>query len=656
MVDSRETFELKFEELKNTGMLPSPSGVGMQILVLTQQEDCSIEELAKIIQTDPALTGRVLKVASSVLYTGNHPVTAVRDAAMRLGLRTLRSVALGFTLVTGNRIGKCEGFDYDKYWTWSLANAVAAQTISSRYGLGLPAEAFTCALLSRIGRLALASVYPQRFTDVLHRLARDPGANLGDVENEEFGINHKHVGASMIEDWGLPPSFGEAILLFDDNVPAVLVDNPEAYDLLRTLRLSGTLAKLFVSNEKSKPKHWLEGKRACEELDLNEEEYGHLFEEIRPLWSEWGQLLDVPTTEVPSFEELAARAKEEVSRATRSASRRPRHKGPESSVLRVLAVDDDPTTLRLLERVLTRAGHQVVTAKNGKEALGMALQTNPQIVITDWMMPEMDGIELCKALRRFGSGRNLYVLILTAQEDEDHLVEAFEAGADDYVTKPLKPRLLNARIRGGQRVVQLQEQVERDKRTQREQVTKMAVLNRKLHAAAKADALTDLPNRRYAMERLEKEWANSSRSHSPFSVIMLDVDHFKRINDTYGHDVGDVVLQSTAKAITRALRRGDVCARMGGEEFLVICPQTDAVGAHQVAERIRQTVEENQVAVRDFEGNVTMSLGVAVRDAGVSSINVLLRVSDEAVYLAKAEGRNCVRMGTSPGGSSRNAS
>ncbi|MFT5690223.1 MAG: two-component system cell cycle response regulator, partial [Planctomycetota bacterium] len=313
--------------------------------------------------------------------------------------------------------------------------------------------------------------------------------------------------------------------------------------------------------------------------------------------------------------------------------------------LRILAVDDDPVSLRLLVHQLEIAGHQVFTATNGREALAVALETNPQIVVTDWMMPEMDGIQLCRALRRYGSGRNLYVLILTGRAEEERVVEAFDAGVDDYIVKPFKPKLLLARIRGGQRVVRLQERVERDKKTQHEHVAKLAVLTRKLRAAAMTDSLTDLPNRRYAMKRLEMEWSNSMRSSAPFSAITIDIDFFKKVNDTHGHDVGDVVLKETSRSIQRVLRRGDTCARMGGEEFVVICPGTTLEAARQVAERIRIAVARNHIDAGTFSGTVTASLGVSARLEGKDSVHMLLKRSDEAVYEAKEAGRDrvCVK-------------
>ncbi len=635
----------QFEELKHTGELPSPSGVGMKILVETQRDDCSLDDIVHIIQADPALTGRIIKLASSAQFGGSAAASNVKDAAMRLGMRTVSNVALGFTLVAGNRSGRCESFDYKYYWSWSLANAVAASVVSRELATGVPAEAFTCGLLCRIGQLALASVHPTEYAEVLQQATKSPDQALITLERKHFRIDQNEVTRAMLADWALPEAFGVAAEAFGADDDDAEIDDAQALELLRILNVSSVIAETCVAAEERQHHLWGSLKLLCDELDMEFDRFEAMCDEIAQSWAEWGEMLKVPTQTVESISDLRRKAEAEARReeADSAASAVAGDGG-----LRILAVDDDPVSLKLLQRHLEKAGHSVVTASNGRQALAAALETNPQIVVTDWMMPEMDGLQFCKALRRFGSGRKMYVLLLTGRGEEDRIVEAFEAGVDDYIVKPFKPKLLLARIRAGRRVVELQDLVEKDKKLQREQVAKLAVLNRKLRAAALTDPLTDLPNRRYAMKRLDMEWANAKRSGNPMSVIMLDIDEFKRINDSYGHDVGDVVLKETAAAMQRTLRRSDTCARMGGEEFLVICPNTDPEGAANLAERIRAEVEQNLVKSGNFEGNVTASLGFATRTHRVGGVEKLLKLADEAVYEAKAKGRNCVVEASDP--------
>jgi diguanylate cyclase (GGDEF)-like protein len=637
----------KFDELKHSGQLPTPSGLGLRILVLTQKEDVFVDEIVRTIQADPALTGRIIKLASSVQMSGAVAVSTVKEAAVRLGMRTVANLALGFTLVSGNRAGRCEAFDYDRYWSWSLANAVAAQTISKELRIAVPAEVFTGALLVRIGKLALASVYPSDYSKLLKRLANDSDATLLDLERKVFGIHHREVAASLLAEWGLPPQFAETALVFDGNPPTQPFEHAQTNDFIRILNASSEIADVCLSEQDRQHHRWPKLRQTCGELGIQAIDFCKLFDKVVPAWREWGKLLEVPTNKVLSSKELESRSEPaDVERlAVRQAG-----KG-----IRILAVDDEPTSLHLLAKVLAKEGHEVLTATNGKEALAIAVDKAPQIVVTDWMMPEMDGLELCKVLRSGAAIRSLYVLILTGRAEEDRIVEAFDAGVDDYIVKPFKPKLLLARIRSGARVVLLQEQAERDKQKQAEQNAELAKLNRMFKAAAMTDPLTGLPNRRYAMKRLETEWSSTERSKQPLSVIMLDIDRFKSVNDNFGHDAGDAVLVSTSRVLQNALRIGDTVARIGGEEFLVICPNTDLSGAEAVAQRICNDVAQNTIAAGDFRGNVTASLGVGTRGLGVPTVGALLKMADEAVYEGKRTGRNRVVVGRPPGGRAKSA-
>jgi diguanylate cyclase (GGDEF)-like protein len=270
----------------------------------------------------------------------------------------------------------------------------------------------------------------------------------------------------------------------------------------------------------------------------------------------------------------------------------------------------------------------------------MALEIQPQIMIVDWLMPEMNGVELTRALRQTRTGRGVYILLLTGVEADDKLVEAFEAGVDDFMLKPLKPRLLAARLRAGQRVVHLQQEVERDREEIRHFAAELAVTNRRLQEAALTDALTGFPNRRYVVERIEQEWAASTRSGRPLACMVIDIDRFKAINDSHGHDVGDLVLKQTALALRSGLRTPDVISRLGGDEFLVICPDTDLPSALVCAERMRAAVEALEIAADDLHLRGSVSIGLAVRDPAMNDADALIKCADRGVYLAKQRGRN----------------
>ena len=679
-----------FEELRLSGSLPSPAGVGMRILQLTRTEDYSAEEMGEAIRTDPSLTGRILKLANSAGHTGLEPATTVSEAIMRLGSSTVRDLALAFSLISERKAGACRAFDYELYWARSLARAVAAQTLYRVRQIGKPEEAYICGLLSEIGLLALASVYAETYSELL---CTDAGRDLQVLltkERDQFNIDHSEVGQCMLEDWGLPARFSNAIGEFTrDRKPRADVNDFK--DLTTTLRFSTLIAEACVTTEATSA---LEFARLGEGLEhlrdilgLSDSSFQRLCDTCAGEWAAWGESLEIATERIRFADVFAAiaAARETLSTAgalslapgaagpapvkatvhsdTRHAAKpmesgrpisatgaRPMM-GPQAAVaarpeerFNVLAVDDDPVSLRLLVKQLRVSGYQVEMARGGKEGLKAALRGAPDVLVVDHEMPDMDGLEVVRSLRKTEVGSTMYILLLTGNQSEDLLVQAFDAGVDDFVTKPFIPRVMNARIKGGIRVARLQRKTEADRQTIVRQIAELGRLTRKLRAASLTDALTELPNRRYALKRLETDWATAQRSGRPLSVIMLDIDHFKSVNDTYGHDMGDLVLKETARALKSALREEDEVCRLGGEEFLVICRNTSTEDGCRVAGRLRAAVESNRIPHTVFErGHVTMSLGVASSEVSFGSIEDLLKAADEAVYAAKRGGRNQVR-------------
>ncbi len=324
----------------------------------------------------------------------------------------------------------------------------------------------------------------------------------------------------------------------------------------------------------------------------------------------------------------------------------------EDSRVKVLVVDDDPAAVRLLERHLRNAGHEVLTAENGVQAMQILFTEGPPVVIADWMMPEMDGLELCRAIREHEAIPFAYVVIVTAhQTSDDQLVEAFNAGADDYLCKPVNVKELLARLRAGERIFQLQRALDDRHREAHRYNAQMEIINGKLEHAneelnrmATTDELTGLFNRREALDRLSQLWMTSERHEQPMSIISLDLDRFKSFNDGYGHAVGDSVLKETSRVLRDAARRDDSVCRVGGEEFLILCSHTTESEAAVGAERFRSVVEENAVEHDDLILRVTISLGVAERTSTMGSFDDLLRAADDALYAAKDAGRNVVKL------------
>ena len=323
---------------------------------------------------------------------------------------------------------------------------------------------------------------------------------------------------------------------------------------------------------------------------------------------------------------------------------------PESKCQRILIVDDDPDALALLHRHIERAGYDVRTASNGREAIDLLLSEGAEIVITDWAMPEMDGVELSRAIRQHEGISFTYVIFVTGcHVDEASLLEAFEAGADDYIPKPFSPKELLARLRAGERIVRLQAELDaRSRQVHRYNArmeivnARLAQVNSELNRLATTDDMTGLVNRREAMVLISDAWVSSQCSSVPLSVIALDVDRFKGCNDAYGHDVGDEVLRSVARVLQVTARARDTVCRMGGEEFTILCDGLSECEAAEFAERIRVAVEQTVIETLNATLRVTVSLGVAERTDEMEDADDLLRAADDALYAAKDGGRNLV--------------
>lgn len=316
---------------------------------------------------------------------------------------------------------------------------------------------------------------------------------------------------------------------------------------------------------------------------------------------------------------------------------------------RVLIAEDDTFASRLLEKYLTLSGYKVLKAGDGKAALRMILEHAPPIVITDWMMPEMSGIELCRALRTQEGIGSIYIVIVTAHSPAERLVEAFEAGADEFLAKPINRQELMARLRAAERIIRLEQDLARRMRDIHRLNAEMAVaneqlasVNEKLLYMATTDELTKLVNRREALNRLDQYWAHWKRHGHPFTAIMLDIDRFKRINDTHGHAAGDAILEQTAEVLLKGIRASDMVCRLGGEEFLVICQETDEQGGVTCAENLRGRIASHVFLHGRKHIPVTISLGVAEARSNMSDPDALLCAADEALYAAKNSGRNRV--------------
>jgi diguanylate cyclase (GGDEF)-like protein len=303
--------------------------------------------------------------------------------------------------------------------------------------------------------------------------------------------------------------------------------------------------------------------------------------------------------------------------------------------VRILLADDDEVSRHILKATLSRWGFDVVTAVDGEQAWQILEGADtPRLAILDWMMPGMDGVDVCRKVREQLTGPYIYMLLLTSKREKEDIVSGMAAGADDYVSKPFDPQELRMRLKAGERIIDLQE--------------KLLQAQQELHYMATHDNLSGLQNRYAILEALRRELSRARREGREVGIILADIDHFKRINDSLGHLAGDAVLREVAARLRKHVRPYDYVGRYGGEEFLVVLPECPLRATRGAAERMQMAVFQEPVALAEGPVTVPISLGVTGYAQGeTDELQALIRAADGALYRAKAAGRNRVMVAES---------
>ncbi|MEM9538873.1 MAG: diguanylate cyclase [Cyanobacteria bacterium P01_E01_bin.42] len=294
----------------------------------------------------------------------------------------------------------------------------------------------------------------------------------------------------------------------------------------------------------------------------------------------------------------------------------------------ILIVDDIASNLQIIGEILDEVGYATTFAISGKQALDRIFTARPDLILLDLMMPDMNGLKVCEILKADPTYQDIPVIFLTASNEQNHLLQAFEKGAVDYITKPFNHQELLARVK-----THLELKYTRDE-------LKKALAE--LEKLATTDPLTGIANRRYLLILGEREFLRVCRYDRPLSILMLDLDRFKNINDTYGHSLGDEVLKKMAEVTSSVLRAMDYFGRFGGEEFVILLPETNLEEGRDVAERIGREIAEMQLTHLEKIIKITVSIGVATYQVGDTTIDDILRRADDALYQAKRLGRDRV--------------
>ena len=306
----------------------------------------------------------------------------------------------------------------------------------------------------------------------------------------------------------------------------------------------------------------------------------------------------------------------------------------------ILVVDDDPVSLLIITEHLAAEGFEPLAARDAMAGIALLERHRPRLIVSDWNMPGMGGLEFCCQVRAQYPQEYVYFMMLTVESDKDRLIEAFKTGVDDFITKPFHKGELLARIRAGMRMLNVYDELLARTACSQQLNAELVRLNTRLQQAATTDELTGLFNRRQGMLRLHEQWELARRYSTDFACAMIDVDHFKAVNDAYGHIRGDQCLHKVASVLAGGARSTDIVCRIGGEEFLMLFPSQTASQALPGLERCRQAVAGEVFADPSRAMPITISVGLSEFSPNITTSDGVLRLADECLYAAKRQGRN----------------
>lgn len=618
---------MPLEKLKTSGRLPSPKGVALKIIELCQDDNATVEALTTVVQRDPALCGRLLKLANTA-NTGARPIASVPEAVLRIGMRAVRNLATSFALVDEYRDGACSAFDYSAYWSHSLLMAVAMRELAVRTRLGSPDDLFSCGLMARIGELGLATAFPAEYAEVLKSSDQDKPLLIR--EKKQLGFDHIECTDALLREFGLPGALAEPVASHEVPEKAEFMEASRAYKLCRLFQLGRRIADLCPESSDARLRTSAELMQLAAHNGLESDELGPMIDTIVQQWHEWGTSLNVSTSPLPSFADMSTPGFSDTDDAD------PSHP------LDVLLISQDTALYTLVQQAAADTrGLTIHLLSKGSDALAETLTMLPHIIVADTATPDIKVDDFCRALREARWGRSAYVIALADTQDQDCVRVMLKAGANDLLPPSPDVAMLSLRLQSARQHALLLESWKEDRAQLRQMTAELTLANRKLEHRAQTDPLTGLPNRRAAMEGLEQAWSAAERNNSPLSVMMLDLDAFKSFNDTYGHAVGDRMLVEMGRLLREQARKDDRVCRIGGEEFLIICRNTDLSAVTQAAHRLQNQVRALRLMHGDEELRATISIGVACREPEMGAAELLVNAADKALYAAKHAGRDC---------------
>jgi len=596
--------------------LPSPSVVALELMRALDRRDLGMRDIANIARKDPALVARMIQLANSAIFAGMRPAVAIEEAVLRIGTGGLARLAIALSLMQASKSATVEGFDLRRYWLTSIQRGLVFQHLSQRVGKMHSAEAFSLGLLADVGQLAMAVSLG---ADAVTADAAVSLQALCEQQRARYGFDQGDASAVLLQHWGFPDILAHAVRIRP--LPTEPGANREQ-QLAECVALSRSLQLCpdGVAPDAAPMR------RLAEHLSLTEADLqGVLASAAQDMAS------------MASVFEMALDQREvdaEFDRLRRALATPPLLVDPVAE--QVLVVSQDAQLRAGLRQALQADGHAVVDAATPAEAADILQIQGPRVIVLDWA----DGnamAALCRSLR-LEQGPRVYLLALSRGMDQHSVLSALDAGANDVLSAPVLPQMLIAKIQTGARATRVLAAAEAERsHSQRSQRT-LEQRNAELLQAAGTDELTGLGNRRALDAFLPMTFAQALSEGQSLSCLMFDLDEFKIINDRLGHDVGDQALRAVGRVLRQQSRGMDFVARVGGEEFLMLCPHTAEEAAMRIAERIRLAIAAPQPDLPPL----TVSVGVAVGAAGFPDAASLIRAADQALLQAKRLGRNRV--------------
>ncbi len=610
--DNEETLLLQIQAL---GQLPAPSHTALRLFALLQSDNTPLKAFAPVVKSDPSLAARLLRLANRPGNGALRPALAVEEALVRLGLNAVAQLAVGLSVLDEAMADRAvEVPEYLKLCRRALAAAVAAEWLSSQPGVpAAGAEMFTCALLARVGQLAMLRFYPEAYSGFLG-LAKRAEEQLRQ-ERESFGVDYVAVGGALLADWGFPALFVEAIHLAEsDRFDAAESDRQEI--MVRILHAAWALAPPLVEANEEVLGSVM--RQALALLGIETADTFQAVDELQRRWAVWQENGAQPGA-------IQAADAADAAEVQAIEQQRP---------ITVALLADNALLDEARRQALAAAGFSVLGTDSLSDTCQAIIAGRADIGVAAATFADCQANAPLLAAYLGDLGRGAVLL-------DDALDEAAQAavlahGVDAVLPRDVGTALLAAQVERIAQRIRLHRLLETERSGHRRSLSQLAVTTRKLHRQSLTDPLTGLANRRMADAFLKRHWSQAERRNLPLSCLLIDLDDFKRINDTHGHDAGDRVLHGFAEILKRQVRQEDLAVRLGGDEFLVVCPHAGVAEVEKLLARLRATAQKVHLET----GSLEFSAGIVERDGSVMKTpEDLLRTADRKMMLSKRAGR-----------------